>query len=54
MTRESAVVDPDGAGPRIFFQRVPEGKPDEPRTGFVSGTGLQAAAPESSYERSKN
>ncbi|GAB98699.1 hypothetical protein GONAM_02_02230 [Gordonia namibiensis NBRC 108229] len=22
----SAVVDPDGRGPRIFFQRVPEGK----------------------------
>ncbi|MDQ0378383.1 VOC family protein [Amycolatopsis thermophila] len=22
----SAVVDPDGAGPRLFFQRVPEGK----------------------------
>lgn len=22
----SAVVDPDGVGPRIFFQRVPEGK----------------------------
>ena len=22
----SAVVDPDGKGPRIFFQRVPEGK----------------------------
>ncbi|WP_141577975.1 VOC family protein [Actinomadura sp. WMMA1423] len=22
----SAVVDPEGAGPRIFFQRVPEGK----------------------------
>jgi Glyoxalase-like domain len=22
----SAVVDPQGAGPRIFFQRVPEGK----------------------------
>ena len=22
----SAIVDPDGAGPRIFFQRVPEGK----------------------------
>ncbi|GIG23359.1 hypothetical protein Cch01nite_40830 [Cellulomonas chitinilytica] len=21
-----AVVDPDGAGPRLFFQRVPEGK----------------------------
>jgi hypothetical protein len=22
----SAVVDPEGAGPRVFFQRVPEGK----------------------------
>ncbi len=22
----SAVVDPDGAAPRLFFQRVPEGK----------------------------
>jgi catechol 2,3-dioxygenase-like lactoylglutathione lyase family enzyme len=22
----SAVVDPDGSGPRLFFQRVPEGK----------------------------
>jgi hypothetical protein len=25
-TSRSAVVDPEGAGPRIFFQRVPEGK----------------------------
>jgi len=23
---QSAIVDPEGAGPRIFFQRVPEGK----------------------------
>jgi hypothetical protein len=23
---QSAIVDPDGAGPRIYFQRVPEGK----------------------------
>ena len=23
---QSAIVDPDGAGPRVFFQRVPEGK----------------------------
>jgi hypothetical protein len=23
---QSAIVDPQGAGPRIFFQRVPEGK----------------------------
>ncbi|WP_068397756.1 VOC family protein [Kribbia dieselivorans] len=22
----SAIIDPDGAGPRVFFQRVPEGK----------------------------
>lgn len=24
--RYAAVVDPDGAGPRVFFQKVPEGK----------------------------
>lgn len=23
------------SGQTVFFQRVPEGKPDEPRTGFV-------------------
>jgi len=23
---QAAVVDPDGAGPRVYFQRVPEGK----------------------------
>jgi hypothetical protein len=22
----AAIIDPDGAGPRVFFQRVPEGK----------------------------
>jgi catechol 2,3-dioxygenase-like lactoylglutathione lyase family enzyme len=27
----SAVVDPDGAGPRLFFQRVPEGKQGKKR-----------------------
>jgi hypothetical protein len=26
LDRASAIVDPDGPGPRIFFQRVPEGK----------------------------
>jgi hypothetical protein len=25
-TSASAVIDPDGVGPRIYFQRVPEGK----------------------------
>ncbi|WP_208648830.1 VOC family protein [Micromonospora inaquosa] len=29
----SAVVDPEGTRPRLFFQRVPEGKTGEPRTG---------------------
>lgn len=29
-----ACVDPSGVGPRLYFQRVPEGKPDEPRTGL--------------------
>ena len=24
--KASAIVDPDGVGPRVFFQRVPEGK----------------------------
>ncbi len=28
----AALVDPDGIGPRLFFQRVPEGNRDEPRT----------------------
>ena len=28
----SAIEDPDGHGPRLFFQQVPEGKRDEPRT----------------------
>ena len=27
----SAVVDPDGSGPRLFFQRVPEGKTSKNR-----------------------
>ncbi|GLI00586.1 hypothetical protein Pa4123_58620 [Phytohabitans aurantiacus] len=28
----AACVDPTGVGPRLYFQRVPEGKRDEPRT----------------------
>jgi hypothetical protein len=28
----AACSDPDGVEPRLFFQRVPEGKRDEPRT----------------------
>ena len=36
----AAIRHPDGLqrAPRVLFQRVPEGKCDEPRTGFVYGT----------------
>jgi hypothetical protein len=34
----SAVVDPEGTGPRIFIQRVPEGIPKELRTPNPEGT----------------
>ena len=43
----SAIVDPDGAGPRIYFQRVPEGKVVKNRVhldlnvGGPSGTPLE-------------
>ncbi|MEY9873709.1 catechol 2,3-dioxygenase-like lactoylglutathione lyase family enzyme [Streptacidiphilus sp. MAP12-33] len=51
----SAVVDPDGAGPRLFFQRVPEGKGAKNRvhvdvraapglTGVARMSALEAAA----------
>lgn len=39
----SAIVDPDGHGPRIFFQRVPEGKTAKNRMHMdlnVGGSGL--------------
>jgi hypothetical protein len=40
----SAVVDPDGAGPRVFFQRVPEPKQVKNRVhlDLNVGGGLQA------------
>lgn len=40
-----AVVDPDGAGPRLFFQRVPEGKTAKNRVHLDVnvGTGLERA-----------
>jgi hypothetical protein len=33
-----ACIDPSGVGPRLFFQRVPEGNPDELRTDFAFRT----------------
>ena len=35
----SAVVDPDGSGPRIFFQRVPEAKTVKNRVHLDVGVG---------------
>ncbi len=42
----SAVVDPSGAGPRLFFQRVPEGKTAKNRVHLDvrAASGLEAAA----------
>jgi hypothetical protein len=42
----SAVVDPDGAGPRVFFQRVPEGKSAKNRVHLDvrAAPGLEGAA----------
>ncbi|GHF11930.1 hypothetical protein GCM10017786_52270 [Amycolatopsis deserti] len=53
----SAVVDPDGTGPRLFFQKVPEGKTAKNRVHLDvrAGPGLQGdermAALEAEAER---
>ncbi|MFW0785087.1 VOC family protein [Gordonia sp. CPCC 206044] len=41
----SAIIDPDGAGPRLFFQRVPEGKTAKNRVHLDvrAAPGLQGA-----------
>jgi hypothetical protein len=41
----SAVVDPDGAGPRIYFQRVPEPKSVKNRVHLDLNVGPGMAAP---------
>ena len=38
----SAIIDPDGAGPRFFFQRVPEGKAAKNRVHLDVHAGLDA------------
>jgi hypothetical protein len=44
---KSAVVDPAGAGPRLFFQRVPEGKAGKNRVHLdVTVSGGLGASPE--------
>jgi hypothetical protein len=44
-TSASAVVDPDGVGPRIFFQRVPEGKVVKNRVHLDLNVGGPRSAP---------
>jgi hypothetical protein len=44
-TSASAVVDPDGVGPRIFFQRVPEGKVVKNRVHLDLNAGGPRTAP---------
>ncbi|GLY49652.1 VOC family protein [Lentzea sp. NBRC 102530] len=38
----SAIIDPEGTGPRIFFQRVPEGKTAKNRLHLDVNAGLEA------------
>ncbi|MFD4670629.1 VOC family protein [Lentzea sp. NPDC058450] len=38
----SAIIDPEGAGPRFFFQRVPEGKTAKNRLHLDVNAGLEA------------
>jgi hypothetical protein len=49
----SAVVDPDGHGPRLFFQRVPEGKSVKNRVHLDLNVGLPRDDPQASRTRVK-
>jgi len=50
-TSASAVIDPDGAGPRIFFQRVPEGKIVKNRVHLDLNVGGPRGAPHDERRR---
>jgi hypothetical protein len=47
----SAVVDPDGVGPRIYFQRVPEGKTVKNRVHLDLNVGGPRSAPHDERRR---
>jgi Glyoxalase-like domain len=49
--KASAVVDPDGKGPRIYFQRVPEGKVAKNRVHLDLNVGRDAIPPQTHQER---
>lgn len=40
-----AAIDPDGAGPRLFFQRVPEGKTTKNRVHLDLNVGAEVSDP---------
>jgi hypothetical protein len=48
---KSAVVDPDGAGPRLFFQRVPEGKIAKNRVHLDINASAGMTDPEARWQR---
>ena len=50
----TAIVDPVGAGPRVLFQRVPEGKPAKNRLHFDVNSGHGAADRRSAVRRHAN
>ena len=50
-TSASAVVDPDGVGPRIYFQRVPEGKTVKNRVHLDLNVGGPRGTPLDERER---
>ena len=49
----SAVVDPDGRGPRLLFQRVPEGKSAKNRVHLDLNVGMPRANEEASRAKVK-
>jgi len=52
---KSAIVDPDGDGPRFFFQRVPEGKTAKNRMHIdvLTAPGRHASDPEIDAEKDR-
>ena len=46
----SAIVDPHGPGPRVFFQKVPEGKQVKNRLHLDVGVGRGIADPQERWE----
>lgn len=47
----SAIVDPDGVGPRIYFQRVPEPKTGKNRMHMDLNQGTRETPPEERHTR---